>query len=75
MQEGRPISFESHPIKGKYLYKSIYEKEMLEILHALKKWRPYLVKVKTYHDSLKYFWDKDCLQKRKKKMGHRDVGL
>jgi hypothetical protein len=38
MQEGRPISFESHPIKGKYLHKPIYEKEMLAILHALKQW-------------------------------------
>ena len=37
MQEGRPIAFESHPIKGKYLQKPIYEKEMLAILHALKK--------------------------------------
>ena len=34
MQEGRPIAFESHPIKGKYLQKPIYEKEMLAILHA-----------------------------------------
>ena len=38
MQEGRPISFERHPIKGKYLQKPIYEKEMLAILHALNKW-------------------------------------
>ena len=37
MQEERPISFESRPIKGKYLHKAIYEKEMLAILHALKK--------------------------------------
>ena len=29
MQEERPISFESHPIKGKYLHKYIYENEML----------------------------------------------
>ena len=36
MQEGRPIAFESRPIKVKYLQKAIYEKEMLEILHALK---------------------------------------
>jgi len=43
MQEGRPIAFESCPIKDKYLHKAIYEKEMLEILHALKKWRPYLM--------------------------------
>ena len=37
MQEGRPLSFESHPIKGKNLHNPIYEKEILEILHALKK--------------------------------------
>jgi len=59
MQEERPISFESHPIKGKYLHKAIYEKEILEILDALKKWWPYLMgrhlKVKKDHDSLKYF--------------------
>ena len=59
MQEGRPISFESHPIKGKYLQKPIYEKEMLAILHALKKWWTYLMgrhfKVKIDHDILKYF--------------------
>jgi hypothetical protein len=40
MQEGRPLAFESRPLKGKYLHKSIYEKEMMAILHALKKWRP-----------------------------------
>ena len=57
MQEGRPIAFESCPIKGKNLHKPIYEKEMLAILHALKKLHPYLMgrhfKVKTDHDSLK----------------------
>ena len=37
MQEERSIAFKSHPIKGKYLHKAIYEKEMLAILHALKK--------------------------------------
>ena len=40
MQEGRPIAFESRPIKGKDLQKLIYDKEMLAILHSLKKWRP-----------------------------------
>ena len=32
MQEGRPTTFESRPIKGKYLHMAIYEKEMLAIL-------------------------------------------
>jgi hypothetical protein len=37
MQEGRPLDFESQPLKGKDLHKPIYENEMMEILHALKK--------------------------------------
>jgi hypothetical protein len=44
---------------GKDLHKPIYEKEMMEILHAFKKWCPCLIgrhfKVKIDHDSLKYF--------------------
>jgi hypothetical protein len=59
MQEGRPLAFESRPLKGRDLHKPIYEKEMMAILHALKKWHPYLIgrhfKFKTDHDSLKYF--------------------
>jgi hypothetical protein len=59
MQEGRPLAFEIRPLKVKDLHKPIYEKEMMEIPHSLKKWHPYLIgrhfKVKTYHYSLKYF--------------------
>ena len=36
MQEGHPLSFTSHPIKGKNFKNPIYEKQMLAILHALK---------------------------------------
>lgn len=36
IQKGRPITFEICPIKGKYLQKPIYEKEMLAIIYALK---------------------------------------
>ena len=71
MQEERPIAFESSLIKGKYLHKAIYEKEMLAILHALKKWRPYLMgrhfKVKTDHDSLKYFLEQRLSSKEYQK--------
>eukprot|EP01018_Ginkgo_biloba_P034936 Gb_00235 [translate_table: standard] len=59
MQEGRPIAFESRKLNKKDLGRSTYEKEMLAILHAIRKWRQYLLgnhfKVKTDHDSLKYF--------------------
>jgi hypothetical protein len=58
MQEGRPLAFESQPLKGNDLHKPIYEKEMIAIIHALNKWHPYLIdrhfKVKTDHHSLKY---------------------
>jgi hypothetical protein len=37
MQEGRPLAFDIWALKGKELHKPIYEKEMMEILHALKK--------------------------------------
>ena len=59
MHEGHPLSFTSHPIKGKNLKNTIYEKEMLVILHSLKQWSPYLIarhfKVKIDHANLKYF--------------------
>ena len=78
MQEVHPLSFTSHPIKGKNLKNPIYEKEMLEILHALKKWFPYLIerhfKVKLIMISLDNSWNKGYLQKRKK-MGENDVGI
>ena len=78
MQEGRPITFESHPIKGKNLHKPIYEKEMLEILHALKKWHPYLMgrhfKVKTNHDSLKYFLEQRLSSEEQQKWVTKMLG-
>jgi hypothetical protein len=79
MQEGRPLAFESRPLKGKDLHKPIYEKEMMAILHALKKWHPYLIgrhfKVKTDHDSLKYFLEQRLSSRRTTKMGNQDIGL
>ena len=48
---------------------------MLEILHALKKWRPYLMernlKVTTNHDSLKYFLEQILSSEEKKNGSQR----
>jgi hypothetical protein len=78
MQEVRPISFESRPIKGKNLHKPIYEQEMLAIRHVLKKWRPYLMgrhfKFKTYHDSLKYFLEQRLSSKEQQKWVTKMLG-
>jgi len=54
-----------------HLKQAIYEKEMLAILHALKKWRPYPMgryfKVKIDHGNLKYILEqKLSLEEHKK---------
>jgi hypothetical protein len=59
MQEGRPLAFTSKQLSERNLGKSIYENEMLAILHVVDLWRPYLLgqrfQIKTDHQSLKYF--------------------
>jgi hypothetical protein len=59
MQEGRPLAFTNKQLFERNLGKSIYEKEMLAILHVVDLWRPYLLgqrfQIKTDHQSLKYF--------------------
>jgi hypothetical protein len=61
MQGGHPIVFESRNINESERLDPIYNKEMLEIMHALTKFRQYLVGnrfvVKIDHNSLKYFLD------------------
>jgi hypothetical protein len=78
MQEGRPLAFESQPLKGKDLHKPIYEKEMMAILHALKKWYPYLIgrhfKVKTDHDGIKYFLEQRLSSKEQQKWVTKMLG-
>jgi len=43
MQEGHPIAFESRKLNKRERLKSTYKKEMLAIMHALAKWRQYLL--------------------------------
>jgi hypothetical protein len=71
MQGGHPIVFESRKLsQAKRLY-SIYDKEMLTIMHALTKFRQCLVGskfvVKTDHNSLKYFLEQKDLSERQQK--------
>ena len=53
----QPIAYESRKLQPAEVRRSIYEKEMLAILHALKAWRCYVhgrtLEVRTDHDSLK----------------------
>ena len=43
MQEGHPIGFESRNLNKRESLKSTYDKGMLAIIHALAKWRQYLL--------------------------------
>ena len=58
MQNRHPIAYESRKLRGHELLYNIYDKEMLAIMHALAKFRQYLVGarfvVKSDHNSLKY---------------------
>jgi hypothetical protein len=71
MQGGHPIVFESRKCSHLERLYSIYDKEMLAIIHALTKFRQYLVGnkfvVNTDHNSLKYFLEKKDLSEHKKK--------
>jgi hypothetical protein len=72
MQEGRPLAFTNKQISERNLGKSMYEKEMLAILHFVDLWHPYLLvqhfQTKTYHQSLTYFLEQ-CISSLEKKMG------
>jgi hypothetical protein len=53
------LAFTNKQLSDRHLGQSIYEKEMLAILHAVDLWHPYLLgqrfQIKTDHQSLKYF--------------------
>ena len=57
-QKGRPLAYFSQALATKHKGLSVYEREMLAIVSAVQKWRPYLLGrhfvIKTDHQSLKY---------------------
>ena len=71
MQNHHPIAIESRKLKDYEHHYSIYDKEMLAILHALTKFRQYLMgskfKIKTDHNSLKYFLEQKELNEHQQK--------
>jgi hypothetical protein len=71
MQGGHPIMFESRKLNEIDIIYPIYDKDILAIMHALTKFRQYLVGsrfvAKTNHNSLKYFLDQKYLSERQQK--------
>nr|GEZ44303.1 Ty3/gypsy retrotransposon protein [Tanacetum cinerariifolium] len=43
MQEGRPIAYYSQTLGSRAIMKSVYQQELMAILLAIQKWRPYLL--------------------------------
>ena len=58
-QEGHAVAYESRKLRDAELHASIYEKELLIVIHALSIWKHYLLGadfvIKTDHQSLRYF--------------------
>jgi hypothetical protein len=71
MQNGRPLAFTIKTISKRHLGQSIYEKEMLAIMHVVDLWHPYLLgkhfQTKTDHQSLKYFLEQHPSSPEKQK--------
>ena len=71
MQNRHLIAFECRKLKDYERHYSIYDKEMLANLDALTKFRQYLVgsrfKIKTDHNSLKYFLEQKELNEHQQK--------
>jgi hypothetical protein len=71
MQKRHPLAYESRKLWDPELLYIIYDKEMMAIMHALDKFRQYLVGaqfvVKSDHNSLKYLLEQNDLNERKQK--------
>jgi hypothetical protein len=71
MQDGHPIAFESRKLNKKEELKSTYNKEMLAIMHALAKWRQYLLgskfSIRSDHNSLQYLLRQKTLSTEQQK--------
>jgi hypothetical protein len=71
MQNKHPIAFKSRKLGEIEKLLSIYDKEMLAIMHALAKFQQYLFGghfvVKTDHNSLKHFLEQKDLSERQQK--------
>ena len=67
-QDGHPVAYESTKLNTHQLNYSVHDKEMCAIMHALQRWRPFLLgrhfKVYTDHRSLVHFKTQSNLNQR-----------
>ncbi|KAL4379068.1 hypothetical protein GQ457_02G036740 [Hibiscus cannabinus] len=79
VQKGRPLAFFSKGLGSKHQKLSVYEKEMLAVLMAVKKWLPYLIgchfKIKTDHQSLRFLAENQAITPAQQKWVAKMMGL
>jgi len=51
MQEGHPIAYISKTLAPRHQSPSEYEKELLAVVYAIEKWKPYLIRRKFFHQN------------------------
>ena len=65
MQEGISLDFTSMELLGHNLAKLMYEKEIMAIIHIVRRWKPDLIDrhfiIHTNHHNLKYFMEQRIL--------------
>ena len=79
LRQDRPIAFHSQALHGKNLMLSTYEKEMLVLLMAVKKWQHYLLGrkfiVRTDQRSLQYLWSQKITTEAQQKWLYKLMGF
>jgi hypothetical protein len=79
MQDDKPIAFLSKPLSNAHKFLSIYEKEFLALIMAVKRWHPYLQRqefiIKIDHKSLAYLNEQTLQYDLQRKAMTRLMGL
>ncbi|CAH9084460.1 unnamed protein product [Cuscuta epithymum] len=78
MQDGRPVSYMSKELSTRNQNKSIYERELMAVVLAIQKWRPYLLgrpfEVHTDQKSLKFITEQRLMGEEQQRWTSKLLG-